>query len=100
MTIVGYISHAEEIVEKSWSNFRYNGRAAFKLSEWSPLPPAGSAKDLPGSWIQVLNVHQIKRTDHHPAESDGDIAPESVLNNKNWLNRNGDLENAHESEDN
>jgi hypothetical protein len=33
MTAEGYISHAEEIVEESWSNFEYDGLAAFKLSE-------------------------------------------------------------------
>jgi hypothetical protein len=86
-------------VEESWSNFEYDGLAAFKLSEWSPLPQAWSAKDLPGSSIQVLSVHQIKQTDHHPAESDGDIAPESIMNNENWLNRNGISENRHESKD-
>jgi len=48
MTAVGYISDPEEIVKASWSLFQHHGAAAFKLSERSPLPPALSAKDLPG----------------------------------------------------
>ena len=48
MTAVGYISAMEEIVKASWSLFQHDGAAAFKLSERSPLPPALSAKDLPG----------------------------------------------------
>jgi len=48
MTAVGYISDTEEIVKSSWSLFQHDGAAAFKLSERSPLPPALSAKDLPG----------------------------------------------------
>ena len=31
-----------------WSNIDHDGAAALKLSEGSPLPPALSAKDLPG----------------------------------------------------
>jgi hypothetical protein len=56
ITAVGYISDTEEIVKASWSNFPHDGAAAFKLSEKSPVPPALSAKDLPGGRTQVLNV--------------------------------------------
>jgi hypothetical protein len=72
MTAVGYISDTEEIVKASWSNFHHDGAAAFKLSEKSPVPPALSAKDLPGGRTQVLNVRRIKRIDRHPAKSDED----------------------------
>jgi hypothetical protein len=48
MTAVGYISDTEEIIKSSWSLFHHDGVAAFKLSERSPLPPALSAKNLPG----------------------------------------------------
>jgi len=48
MTAVGYISDTEEIVKASWSKFHHDGAAAFKLCEKSPVPPALSAKDLPG----------------------------------------------------
>jgi hypothetical protein len=48
MTAVGYISDTEEIVKASWLFFQHDGAAAFKLSERSPLPPALSAKDIPG----------------------------------------------------
>jgi len=48
MTAVGYISDTDEIVKASWSLLQHDGVAAFKLSERSPLPPALSAKDLPG----------------------------------------------------
>jgi len=30
MTAVGYISDTEEIIKASWSNFQYDGAAAFK----------------------------------------------------------------------
>jgi len=60
MTAVGYISDTEEMVKASWSNFQDDGEAAFKLSESSPLPPALSAKNLPGERTQILNVHRIR----------------------------------------
>jgi len=48
MTAVRYISDMEEIIKASWSLFQHDGAAAFKLSGRSPLPPALSAKDIPG----------------------------------------------------
>jgi hypothetical protein len=60
MTAIGYISDTEEIVKASWSNFHHDGVAAFKLLEKSPVPPAVSAKDLPGGRSQVWNVRRIK----------------------------------------
>jgi len=56
MTAIGYISDTEEIVKASWSLFQHDGVAAFKSSEKSPVPPALSAKDLPGGPTQRLNV--------------------------------------------
>jgi hypothetical protein len=56
VTAVGYISDTEEIGKASWSLFQHDCEAAFKLSERSPLPPALSAKDLPGGQTQILNV--------------------------------------------
>jgi len=99
MTAVGYISDTEEIINASWTNFQHDGAAAFKLSEISPQPPALSAKDLLGGRTQILNVHRIKKIDRHPAESDEDCAPESISDTENWLDWNGDLDNANVSED-
>jgi len=48
MAAFGYISDTEEMVKASWSHFQHDGAAAFKLLEKSPVPPALSAKDLPG----------------------------------------------------
>jgi hypothetical protein len=48
MSAIGYVSDTEEIVKPSWSLFQYDGAAPFKLSERPSLPPALSAKDLPG----------------------------------------------------
>jgi len=59
MTAVGYISDTAEIVKASWSLFQHDGAAAFKLPERSPLPPALSAKNLPGGRTQILNVRYI-----------------------------------------
>jgi len=56
MTAVGYISDTDEIVKSSWSLLQHDGVAAFKLSERSPLPPALSAKDLPGGRTPISNV--------------------------------------------
>jgi hypothetical protein len=75
MTAVGYISDTEEIVKASWSLFQHDGAAAFKLSERSPLPPALSAKDLPGGKSQILNIRRIRKINRHPVESDEDSAP-------------------------
>jgi len=99
MTAVGYISDTEEIVRASWSLFQHDGAAAFKLSERSPLPPALSAKDLPGGRTQILNVHRIRRINRHPVESDEDSAPESISDTEDWLNWNGDLDNPNDSEE-
>jgi hypothetical protein len=86
MTAVGYISDTEELVKASWSNFHHDGAAAFKLSEKSPVPPALSAKDLPGGRTEVLKVRRIKRIDRHPAESHEDRSPESISDTENRLN--------------
>jgi len=99
MTAVGYISDTEEILKASWSQFHHDGAAGFKLSGKSPVPPALSAKDLPGERTQILNVRRIKRIDRHPAESDEDSSPESISDTENWLNWNGDLDNPNDSED-
>jgi len=89
MTAVGYISDTEVIVKASWSLFQHHGAAAFKLSERSPLPPALSAKNLPGGQTQILNVRRIRRINGHPVECDEDSAPESISDTEDWLNWNG-----------
>jgi hypothetical protein len=99
MTAVGYISVTEEIVKTSWSLFQHDRAAAFKLSEKSPVPPALSAKNLPGGRTQILNVRQMRRVYCHPAESDKDSSPESISDTENWLNCNGDLDKQNENED-
>jgi len=99
MTAVGYIWDTEESVKASWSLFQHDGAAAFKLSERSPLPPALSAKDLPGGRTQILNVHRIRRINRDPFDSDDDTAPESISDTNDWLNWNGDLDNPNGSED-
>jgi len=99
ITAAGYISDTEEIVKASWSLFQHDGAAAFKLSERTPLPPALSVKDLPGERTQILNVRRIRRINRHPAESDDNSAPESMLDTEDWLNWNGDLDNPNDSEE-
>ena len=89
----------EEIVKASWSLFQHDGAAAFKLSEISPLPPALSAKDLPGGRTQLLNVHHIWRINRHSVKSDEQSAPEIISDNTSWLNWNGILDNANDSGD-
>jgi hypothetical protein len=54
---VGYISDSKEIITAFWSNFQYDGVAAFTLSQSSPLPPALSERDLLEGQTQLLNVH-------------------------------------------
>jgi hypothetical protein len=46
-----------------------------------------------------LNVHQIRRINCHPVESDEDRPPESISDTEDWLNCNGDLDNPNNSED-
>jgi len=98
MTAIGHISDTEEIVKASWPNVHHDSAAAFKLSEKSPVPPALSAKDIPGGQTQVLNVHRINQIDRHPAKSDEDSSPESISDTENWLNWNRDLDNPNDSE--
>jgi len=99
MTAVGYISDMEELVKASWSLCQHDGAAAFKLSERSPLPPALSAKDLPGGRTQILNVHRIRRINRHPVESDDDSPPESISDTEDWLTWNGHLDNPNDSQE-
>jgi len=99
MTAVEYISDTEEIIKASWSLFQHDGAAAFKLSERSPLPPALSAKDLPGGRTKILNIRQIRRIYRHPVESNEDSAPESISDTEDWLNWNGDFDSPNDSED-
>jgi len=99
LTAVGYISDTEEIVKASWSLFQHDGAAAFQLSQRSPLPPALSAKDLPGGRTQIFNVGRIRRINRHPVESDDDFTPESISDTDDWLNWNGDLDNPNDSEE-
>jgi len=70
MTDLGYFSHTEEIIKAAWSNFQHDSAGAFKLSERSPLPPALSAKELPGGRTQVLNVLQIRIIHRPPSTGD------------------------------
>jgi len=63
------------------------------------LPPALSAKDLPGGRTQILYVRRIRRINRHPVESDEDSAPESFSDTDDWLYWNGDLHNPNDSEE-
>jgi len=99
MTAVGYIVDTEEIVKASWSLFQHDAVAAFKLSGRSPLPPALSAKDLPGGRTQMLNVCRIRRINRHPVQSNEDSPPESSSDTNDWLNWNGDLDSPIDSEE-
>jgi len=83
LNAVGYISDTEEIVKASRSNFHRDCLAAFKLSEKSLVPPALSAKDLPGGRTQRLNMHRIKQIGCHPAESNEDSLPKSISDTEN-----------------
>jgi len=99
MSAVGDMSDTEEIITAQWSIVQHNGVAAFKLWETSPLPLALSEKDLCEGWTKVLNVRQMKRIDCHPAESDEDGAPESILNTDNCLDYNDVMHNPNWRED-
>jgi hypothetical protein len=90
----------EEILKASWSLFQHDSAAAFTLSERSPLPLALSAKDDHAGQTQISNVRRIWRINTpHPVESDEDGAPEGISDTDDWLNRNGDVDNANDSED-
>jgi len=58
-----------------------------------------SGKDLPGGHTQLLILHQIRRINHHPFESDEDSTPGSISDTKNWRNWNGDLDNPNDSKE-
>jgi len=100
MTAIGYISDTEEIVKMSWSNFQHDGATAFQLSDRSPVPPALSAKNLPGGRTQLFNVCHITRIDRHPVESDEDGACEIISDTRNWPDWNRDSDNRNHREDN
>jgi hypothetical protein len=62
----------EEIVKAFWSFFQHDGVVAFILSPWSPWPPARSAKEFPGGWTKILNVHRICRINGPPVATNHD----------------------------
>jgi hypothetical protein len=64
------------------------------------VPPALSAKDIPGGRTPILIIRQIKQINRYPAESDDDNSPESMSDTEIWLTWNGDLDNRNESKDN
>jgi len=97
MKAVGYISDTEEIIKASCSLFQHDGAAAFKLSERSSLPPALSAKDLPGRPTQIFNVRRILRINCHPVECDEEDALESILDSEDCLNWNSDFNSPNDS---
>jgi len=99
MTAVENISDTEEIVKASWSLSEHDGAAAFKLSERSPFPSAVSANDLRGGGTQLWNVRRIQRINRHPGECNEDPAPDSISDTDDWLNWNGDFDNANNGED-
>jgi hypothetical protein len=99
MTAVGCIIDTSEIVKASWSLFQHDGAAVFQLSERSPLPPALTAKDLPGGRTQMPNVCRIRRFNCHSVESDEDSAPESISDSEDGLYWNGDLDDPTDSKD-
>ena len=99
MAAVGYISNREELVIAAWSLFQHDGAAALKLSERSLLPPAFSAKNLPGGGTQISHVHLIRRINHHPVEGDKDSTPASISDTEDLPNWNSDLDNPNDSED-
>jgi hypothetical protein len=47
MTVVGYISDTEEIINISLSNLEHDGASAFEMSGRSPVPPELPAKNQP-----------------------------------------------------
>jgi hypothetical protein len=59
-----------------------------------------STKNLAGGHIQVLNVAWIKWINCHLVDRDEDSVPECILDTKNWLHCNRDLDNHNDSEDN
>jgi hypothetical protein len=64
------------------------------------LPPALSAKDLPGGRTQILHVHQIWRVNRQPVNCDEHSAPASISDTEDWQNWNQDLNNPKDSKDN
>jgi hypothetical protein len=90
----------EEIVTASWSLFQHDGAAPFKLSESKSLPPAGSAKDLPGGRTLIFHVRQIWRINSHPDASDKDSTPERILDTANCLNWNAYINHPNSRDDN
>jgi hypothetical protein len=64
------------------------------------VPPALSAKDLPGGQTQVLDVRQVIQVECHPAESNDDCAPGSIVDTEHSLHWIGDLDNPNNIKDN
>ena len=99
-TAIGCISDTEEIIRASKLLFQHDGVAAFTLSERSPLPPALSAKGLPGGRTQIITVRRIRRIHHHPVETDDVSTLESISDIDSRPNWNIHLVNPIDSEDN
>ena len=99
MITVGYIWNTEEIFKASWSLFQHDGAAAFKLSEWSPLPPPLCVKNLAEGRTQWLIGRRIRSINRHPVEIDEDSAPECISDTEDWPHWNVDLDNPNYRKD-
>lgn len=99
MTAIGDIADKEGILNACWSLCQHHGAAAFRLSEWSPVPSEWSVKNLPGEWTQVIYVRLNSRIDRHPVENDKDSTGEWIFRTKIWLYWNGNLDNQIDRED-
>jgi hypothetical protein len=99
MTDIGYISDLKIIVKAYWSLFQQDGAAEFKLSERSALPPALTAKDLPGGRTHLLNVCCMRRINRHPVESDQGSSCRSISDTEHLRNSTGDFNNPNHRED-
>jgi len=87
------------IVKSSWWLFEHHGVASSKMWERHRKPQAVTETDSPAWRTAILNVHQFRWMNCHPAETDQDRALWSILENKNCLVWNGDWYNASDSEE-
>jgi len=64
------------------------------------MPPALSAKDLPGGQSQILNVSQIGKINSQLVNSREYSTVDNISNTEHWQNWNCDWNNANDREDN
>ena len=98
MTALGYISDTEECGERISTDLADDGEVAFRSYVECAPPKTLPLSSLINGKTKVLKLHRIRRVDRLSTQTDDESAPEDATEAEEWLNWNGDVEEAVEDQ--